>query len=39
MRSRVASSRTTKVSKRTAEGTWTGASLMVAEPSEIRAGE
>jgi hypothetical protein len=38
MRIRQVSRRTTKVRKRTAEGTWTGASFMIAEPSEIRAG-
>ena len=38
MRSRQVSRRTTKIRKRTAEGTWTGASFMIAEPSEIRAG-
>jgi hypothetical protein len=37
MRSRAASSRTTKIRKRTAEGTCSGASFMIAEPSEIRA--
>ncbi len=33
----MASSRTTKLRKRSADGTWIGASFMIAEASEIRA--